>query len=813
MGFTEIENTGKRIFEKYPKVKRIFKRGYQLVSYALAPNKKTKFEGDLKCISPNDEYEYFYGYYDKSPWDCDDRYVIALKANKTYKEVAPRETAEIVLIDTLNNNQIKTIGKTNSWNVQQACMAQWIGPDFKSRIIFNDFRNGSYCSVVFNVIEMKEEKVLSKPIYDVSKDGKIALSLDFSRLHRMRPGYGYSNIPDVNASKSCPDETCVWKIDVETGKTVDLLKYTDMANFEPDETMKNAEHKVNHLMISPNGKKFMVLHRWFQDGHKHTRLVTANIDGTDKYNLSDDVFVSHCYWKNDEQILAFLRKNESGNHYYLMNDKTQNYTLHWSRLNTDGHCSYSPDKSLVITDSYPNRKRQAFVYVCTENQEQPARIAKVFSPFKYDNDCRCDLHPRWNNKGDKVCIDSVHNGKRGLYVIPIKSKDIPPVPAEPPKLVNGKYKIVYVITNCKNTGPMNQTLNIIKNLDRSIFQPIVITLFQEDLGDSVVQRYLDVVPEFYCLKMSKISSIIKGKKILNELLEEIKPDLIQGLGMPAYTMSLAYKNAKHLVTLRNYCYEDYPDKYGKVLGNVLAVKDMNLIKKQISKKEVFVTCSQSLSVMYKEKRNLEFGFIRNGVDINKYTYADKIQKIKMKEKLNVPQDKIIVAYSGQFIDRKDQEFAIQGMLNSSPKDNIYMIFMGAGANFNAVTEKYKNVPNIRFTGNINNVDEYLQACDIYVSASKSEGMPNGVLEAMSTGLPVLLSDIPQHLEVLEINDTYGQSYKLGDMNDFINQFEIILEKDLIVMGENSNKVAVNEFSAGKMSQKYQDLYLEILKKV
>ena len=33
-------------------------------------------------------------------------------------------------------------------------------------------------------------------VYSVSLDGKFALSLDFSRLHRLRKGYGYSNIPD-----------------------------------------------------------------------------------------------------------------------------------------------------------------------------------------------------------------------------------------------------------------------------------------------------------------------------------------------------------------------------------------------------------------------------------------------------------------------------------------------------------------------------------------------------------------------------------------------------------------------------------------
>lgn len=417
MGFVALEAWGKKAFEQFPFIKHSAKRVYHFVSYALS-SEKFKAEGNVVRVTPQDGFEYYYGYYDKSPWDANNRFMIAIKVRQAYKSVAPKEPGEVVLIDTLNNNEVIKVGVTHSWNVQQSCMAQWLGPDYKSRLIYNDYRNGKYCSVVFNVENMKEEKVLPRPVYDVSRDGTFALSLDFNRLHRMRPGYGYSNQPDRTKGMLCPDECCIWKIDIITGDVTELFKYTDMAAFETDETMEGAEHKVNHLMISPNGERFMVLHRWFKNGRKHTRLVTCNIDKTEMYNLSDDVFVSHCYWKNDNEILSFLRKKESGDHYYLMKDKTQKYELFWPELNTDGHCSYSPDGKWIITDTYPNRKRLASVFLCKEDG-YCIRIVRVFAPFRYDFDCRCDLHPRWSRDGSKVCIDSVHEGKRGLYVISI----------------------------------------------------------------------------------------------------------------------------------------------------------------------------------------------------------------------------------------------------------------------------------------------------------------------------------------------------------------------------------------------------------
>ncbi len=485
MDFHIIEAEGKRMFEQFPVIKRLCKRVYQLVSVTLF-NEKFKYEGDIIRVTPDDEYEYYYGYYDKSPWDANDRYMIAIKVKQAYKSVAPKEPGMVCFIDTSNGNKVIEIGVTHSWNVQQSCMAQWLGPDFESHIIYNDFRDGKYCSVIYNVDQRKEEKVLPLPVYDVARDGSFALSLDFSRLHRMRPGYGYSNLPETTKRELCPDEPCIWKMDIPSGQVTELFKYTDMAAFEPDESMAGAMHKVNHLMISPNGKRFMVLHRWFRKRRKHTRLVTVNMDKTEMYNLSDDVFVSHCYWKNNNEILSFLRKKETGDHYYLMQDKTQEYKLFWPELKTDGHCSYSPNGKFIITDTYPNRKRLASIYLCTEEDNCSRRIARVFAPFRYDNDCRCDLHPRWNRKVDRICIDSVHNGKRGLYVIPIKQ-----VVLEIPDKV--ETVMVSVIIPCYNA---TETLPAaIKALQQQTFKDFEVILVDDGSKDNIKEMAAQIHAE------------------------------------------------------------------------------------------------------------------------------------------------------------------------------------------------------------------------------------------------------------------------------------------------------------------------------
>lgn len=407
---------------KYPGIKKAVKRGYQRLMYALSD--KIKSEGDIIRVSPNDpDSEYFFGYYDKSPWDSSGRYMLCMRAKDTWSEPDPLDEADILLFDSNSNSEsVRKIATTHSWNVQQGCMAQWLGPDFSSRVLYNDARGGKYCSVIVDVNTL-EEWLLPLPVYTVSSNGKTALSLDFSRLHNLRPGYGYAALLEKTKGQALPNATCIWKMDIESGELMPLLKYTDFVKFEPrpEMTEEGSVHKVNHLMLSPNGKRFMVLYRWYCGQRKYTRLITCNIDGTDMYLLSDEDMVSHCYWKDNEHIIAFENKRDSGTGYYLMKDKTQDYQHLWPALSNDGHPSYCPaDNSLVVFDTYPDRARIQEVKIARDTDVEGKDIkvlAKVFAPFKYDNDTRCDLHPRWSRDGKKICFDACFEGHRGLYVV------------------------------------------------------------------------------------------------------------------------------------------------------------------------------------------------------------------------------------------------------------------------------------------------------------------------------------------------------------------------------------------------------------
>ncbi|MCI9360547.1 MAG: glycosyltransferase family 4 protein [Hungatella sp.] len=373
-------------------------------------------------------------------------------------------------------------------------------------------------------------------------------------------------------------------------------------------------------------------------------------------------------------------------------------------------------------------------------------------------------------------------------------------------MISKKIRVCFIVTACKKSGPIQQILNIIKNLKRDEFEPILFTIYPEaDDGSSQLGKYLKYVKHYY-IPISKAGIIFGRTKAIKAELDKIKPDLIYSLGVfPDYLIS-NLKNYPHVITLRNYVWDDYPAKYGRVLGTIMAKLHLHAIKHT----DKVVTCSQSLSRIYKERLGLDFDFIRNGVDLEQYEKPADGEKSTKRKKLGLPDKAFIYTYSGQIIERKNQRFLLEVFSDNFKTNETYLLILGDGSDYQALKSEYGNAKNIDFRGNVDNVNEYLKACDAYVSTSISEGMPNGVLEAMATGLPVVLSDIEQHREVINADDKIGFVYKQGDKNDLAEKMKKLVNADYKEMSKHAVDCAYKSFDAKKMSERYQELYSEIV---
>ena len=81
-----------------------------------------------------------------------------------------------------------------------------------------------------------------------------------------------------------------------------------------------------------------------------------------------------------------------------------------------------------------------------------------------------------------------------------------------------KIKIAFVETNCKRNGPIKQTFNIIQNMDRTIFEPVLITVWPEDKDNSMMDDYKKLNIPIFSAYISKKKSIFLGKIYITKIL-------------------------------------------------------------------------------------------------------------------------------------------------------------------------------------------------------------------------------------------------------------------------------------------------------
>jgi len=364
---------------------------------------------------------HFFGYYDKSPWNASGRLLLAHEAAFNDRPPVPGDSARIGLVELDDDNRFIALAQTRAWNWQQGAMLQWHPANPEQWFVHNDLRNGGFQGVVRDT-QGRELATYQQPIYAVAPDGKYAYSLNFARLHTHRPGYGYAGGSDPWADQAHPSADGIYRIDLNNGDSELIVSLDQLANADPKQTMRGVFHWVNHIQVAPGGDRFAFFHIWrVGETRWQVRHYTADADGSRLNCLLDTDFISHYDWLDDHRILVWAREEGSRGNFLICNDRDRTTeAIGQDVLTEDGHCSFSPDRNWVLNDTYPDNYGMRSLMLYRWRDGPRIDLARLYSPKeRWWGEIRCDLHPRWHRNGTQICIDSVHNGQRQMYLMEI----------------------------------------------------------------------------------------------------------------------------------------------------------------------------------------------------------------------------------------------------------------------------------------------------------------------------------------------------------------------------------------------------------
>jgi glycosyltransferase involved in cell wall biosynthesis len=135
--------------------------------------------------------------------------------------------------------------------------------------------------------------------------------------------------------------------------------------------------------------------------------------------------------------------------------------------------------------------------------------------------------------------------------------------------------------------------------------------------------------------------------------------------------------------------------------------------------------------------------ISNSVNSARFVYNPQ-KREQVRKKLGINEDTLVIGNVGGLSYAKNQDFLIHVFAEVKKKrEDAILVVVGEGERLEMLqqlTEKYQLVDSVRFLGWRKDVDELMQALDIFVLPSHFEGMPTVAVEAQCAGLPCLLSN-------------------------------------------------------------------------
>ena len=212
----------------------------------------------------------------------------------------------------------------------------------------------------------------------------------------------------------------------------------------------------------------------------------------------------------------------------------------------------------------------------------------------------------------------------------------------------------------------------------------------------------------------------------------------------------------------------------------------------------------ALDARFPQWRNKgKFSLWTLGVDTRKFSPSSS--------RGNKCQEKLVLISIGSFIPQRRQDLLLQIyalVLEKIPGSRLVLV--GEGMCFEkckALSQELSIYNRVDFLGLRDDIPDLLQMADIFLSCSEAEGLPNVLLEAQASGLPVVASDIPPHREALP-EVAHELLFQHNNLQGAANNIIRVLNDPQLYnrLSRAGRQYMVKHYDAKKSLEKLQEMY-------
>lgn len=198
--------------------------------------------------------------------------------------------------------------------------------------------------------------------------------------------------------------------------------------------------------------------------------------------------------------------------------------------------------------------------------------------------------------------------------------------------------------------------------------------------------------------------------------------------------------------------------------------------------------------------------IRNGVNTEQFHPREK-QKTQLRNKYNVQGTGILIV--GKHIDDKGHKKLIEAA--SQLEEEYTLMIPSIGPLTQEIKQKteQKNVK-AKFYGKVpfQEIKELYSAADIFCLPSKNEGLPLSMLESLSSGTPVAVSDIADNKNIVEESQA-GKVFQKESTEEITNTLTKLMSSDLNNLSQKARKYALNNLDWSEIADQYVEVFRDI----